>query len=603
MRDLVEERRRLEAEVLGDPETAEITAERPLVDAKFIRNCLGNNERGAGMMYAALHRGKYVCNLKERDATKDRGIWYLYNGVHWELDKRYLAHNAVEDVAKVFHDESLKLDPLIEEVTAKLHEANDRVSEADRKAKDAKSKRDDALKNSDQAKLAEADLLKAQADQEGTLAEAEAKLHKSEYARLRAEKKAFDSRVDWLRSVAGIDKTLINAHRIGDASLSVIGHEFDQKPWLLPCKNGIIDLQTGRLHKGRPEDYLLRAVPFEYTYDADFLRTGNNTPSPTWDRFFNEIHLDNEEVIAFVARIIGYGITGLTTEHTFPIFKGAGRNGKGTMFEMIKFILGDLAWAIQPEMLLEQKNSRSSVGPSADLVSLYGRRFVIASETDEGRKISTAMVKRLTGGDSLTVRAPFDKYEWGFIPTHSVYLYVNDLPYGITRDFAMRQRLALVDYPLRYVDDPDQEAKDDKVNAHLYRLKDKGLTAKLKAEAPGILQTLVRWCMLWQRDGCPPPDSVRRAVMDRSREEDTMGQFFEECLERTENLDDWVTFKSVYDHYLKWWEEYHGGGKGKPYGKKAFGTYLKDTRAIPCDTSNGRRYRGLRIANPYAYTE
>ena len=562
----------------------------PPITPKFIRQCLKNKERGDGILYATLHRGRFVCNLKERDPAKDRGIWLYYNGVHWEMDKRFLAHEAVEDVATLYQQESEKLADLLDTARANLLSANKQVALANKLLKKAE-------------KTGDADK-KADADDLGFAAEAEAEKYKQEYAIIKADKKEFDSRVDHLRSCNGREKTLIMAHRIGQRdSLAVIGNEFDQKPWLLPCKNGVIDLQTGRLLPGRPEDYLLRAVPFEYHYDPLYLLTGDNSPCPTWDKFIDEIHQDDPAVCEFVKRMIGYGITGLTSEHIFPIFTGAGRNGKGTMFETIKYILDELAWAIEPEMFLDQKFTRSSAGPSADKVSLYGRRFVIASETDDGRKISAAMVKKLTGGDTLTVRSPFDKYEWGFVPSHSIYLYTQDIPYGVTKDFALRQRTVIIDYPLRYVDDPNFEAEQDPANAHLFRLKDKALPAKLKAETPGILMALVRYCLLWQRDGFNPPDSIRQAVADRHREEDTLGQFFDECLEITRLPTDWEKFGALYAHYLKWWDEYLAGGKAKPVSKKAFAKYLKEDKGFECDHSNGRRYLGVRITDQYRFAE
>lgn len=557
------------------------------LSSAFVRQCLNNNERGDGVLFASLHRGKYVCNLKERDATKDRGIWYVYNGVHWELDKRHLANNAVEDVARLYLKEAERIKELMDEVYQDLTVANNKVKSANKKLKLAEKTQDIELKN--------------EADAEGLVAEQEVGRLKAEYMGLRTDYKEFNSRIDRLRSCSGIEKTLTMAHRIGPIdSLSIIGNEFDQKPLLLPCKNGVIDLRTGILHQGKPDDYLLRAVPYEYTYDPHYLATGEGSPCPTWDKFFSEIHQGNQEIIDFVGRMIGYGITGLTTEHFIGVFLGSGRNGKGTMFELIKSILGELAWAINPEMLLEQKNSRGSAGPSADLVSLYGRRFVIASEVDEGKRISDAIVKRLTGGDSITVRAPFDKYEWGYIPSHTLYLYLNDLPYGLTRDFALRQRLLLIEYPLRYVDDPAYEAGRDPNNAHLYRPKDKNLPNRLKEEAPYILMWLVRQCLLWQRDGISPPPEIRDKIVDLSRQEDSLGQFMEECIEVTGNKEHRTSFKALYKHYLLWWEEYHGGGKSKPWGKKSVGDYLKKQGFIPIQ-SNGRQYCGIQISDPYRF--
>jgi putative DNA primase/helicase len=458
-------------------------------DPRFVKRCLDNNERGDGILLAALMRDKIVY-------VKRTGRWMVWNGVHWEDDKRDIAHAYVEDVAMIYLREADRLTPLI-------GEARDKVAAENAKVTACKLSEDKAGEDA---------------------AKAEAVAATSKLGELTEQRKAFQRRADRLRSVRGAKNCLEWAHKLGDGSLAIVGDEIDQQPWLLPCKNGVVDLRTGELKAGRPRDWLVTSVPVDFPDCQEYLATGKGYGGADFERFMLEIHQDEQDMVDFVQRLFGYSATGLTTEHFIGTFVGDGRNGKGTMMETIKAALGELAWSIQPEMIMEQKNPRSSAGPSADMMSLYGRRFVIASETDEGQRISAARVKRLTGADTITARSPHDKFEINFRPTHTLFLYTNDVPAGLTKDFALLQRLLFINYPLRYVDDPAAKAAEDPQNAAVYRKKDPELPRRLLKELPWVLAWLVRGCLLWQRDGLTPPKRIKADIEQLRMSEDVIGQ-------------------------------------------------------------------------------
>ena len=69
--------------------------------------------------------------------------------------------------------------------------------------------------------------------------------------------------------------------------------------------------------------------------------------------------------------------------------------------------------------ICDHKNAKSSAGPSQDIISLHGRRMVVASETEKNRRVSAAKIKRLTGGDSITSGLPA-RFEANFKPTHKL---------------------------------------------------------------------------------------------------------------------------------------------------------------------------------------
>lgn len=459
------------------------------ITPQFIKGCLLANENGDGDLFALLQRDKFIFN-------KSDGLWYRWQGHHWAMDWRESAYHAVNAVALKYLEEADRL--------------AEQISEARAAGEEGKAKRVEDLQ------------------------------------------KKYRRRAHKLRTSAGAKNCLDWSHRI-EGGLRVNGEEFDCNPWLLACKNGVVELRTGRFRDGRPGDYLIKAVPHDWK-DYDH-------PAPTWEKFLFDVFSGDEELIAYVQRLFGYGITGLSTEHILPVLHGAGRNGKGTLVETLRYVLGPLAQPIQSEMLLEQRSARASSGPSPDIMALKGLRLAFASETDEGRKFSTSKAKWLSGGDTLTGRNPHDRHEVTFDPTHLLCLLTNHLPHAPGDDFAFWQRVHLVPFKIHFIDDPKAENE---------RPRDKGLPEKLKEEAPGILAWLVRGCIDWQRYGLNPPLEVRSATERYRMNEDTIAEFLEACCDPPAVTDpeDRVQHSEIHGVFKEWFEANIGDPKYCPRRKK-----------------------------------
>ncbi|MFA5517380.1 MAG: phage/plasmid primase, P4 family [Desulfuromonadales bacterium] len=528
----VEARRKEEAEKLAAaaaPEETKTGAGGP-DDPEFVMECLANNERGDGVLYAALHRGNFL-------HIKSSGQWLKWAGHHYSLDRLNEATTAVEQVALKYKSEAGKISQAIRRLEEKKAEAEERAKAAER--------------NEDWAGQ--------------DAATAEACRYAQDADRAAARRKDLNKRVDRLRSVRGAANCLAWAHCI-EEPVAIIGDEIDKKPMLLPCANGVIDLETGELLPGDPRDLLVKAIPVEYL--------GIDHVNEDWEKFIAQIHQDDPELIGFIRRLLGYCLTGLDVEHFIACFVGEGRNGKGVLFETVREVMGDLAWAAEPELLLEQKNAKNSAGPSPHIISLHGRRLVIASETDENRRISASQVKRLTGGDTMTGRSPHDRFEINFQPTHKLVLVTNHAPKGLAKDFALFERLIYLDYPLRYVDDPVERGKTDQQNAHLFRKKDPDLKKRLHTNLPGILSWLVRGCLEWQKaGGLKPPPRIFAAAAKIRKDEDHLERFIEDICIREEHA--WVWFKTFYQEFARWFSENVDEDKRYIPSKKAIGDQLR----------------------------
>jgi len=97
--------------------------------------------------------------------------------------------------------------------------------------------------------------------------------------------------------------------------------------------------------------------------------------------------------------LLGYGITGSTAHHVFSILYGEeGRNGKDTLLDLLKEVLGPLVGAVSNDLFVAQDKFRASGAPTPHLCDLQAKRLVWGSETRQGDKLNIAQIKLLSGG-------------------------------------------------------------------------------------------------------------------------------------------------------------------------------------------------------------
>jgi len=72
-------------------------------------------------------------------------------------------------------------------------------------------------------------------------------------------------RISQLKSLRRRERILILACA-GTNSLGISGDDWDQKPWLLPCINGVLLLRGEEVlfKDGSPDDYMKTVVPTEW---------------------------------------------------------------------------------------------------------------------------------------------------------------------------------------------------------------------------------------------------------------------------------------------------------------------------------------------------
>lgn len=335
--------------------------------------------------------------------------------------------------------------------------------------------------------------------------------------------------------------------------------QWDAWPWLINTPNGLFDLQSQSLVGPMQEAYSTKLAAVAVDFGC---------ACPLWMRFLDRVMGGNQELIAYLQRVCGYCLTGVTRDHALFFLHGNGANGKSVFVNTLAGILADYHRAAPIEIFMETKNDRHPT----ELAMLVGARLVTAIETEEGRRWAESRIKALTGGDPVSARFMRQDF-FEFTPQFKLMIAGNHKPAIRTVDEAIKRRLNLIPFTITI---PKNERDPD-------------LGAKLRQEWPGILSWMVAGCLEWQVGGLRPPAEVQAATAAYLEAEDSISQWMAEAGKWEPNH-----FETDAKLFASWvsWANRSGEfvGKRKQLIEKLEGLGLEPHRA-----ESARGHKGFRL--------
>ncbi len=216
----------------------------------------------------------------------------------------------------------------------------------------------------------------------------------------------------------------------------------------------------------------------------------------------------------------------------------------------------------------------NSGGPSEDLANLQGKRFVMASEIEDGRRLAVVLIKEMTGGEAIRADRKYE-HEIEFQPVHKIWLVGNHKPVITDTTLSIWRRVKLIPFTVTIA---DSEV-------------DPGLPMKLESELPGILAWAVKGCLEWQKYGLREPKAVTNATFDYRREQDILGDFIDDCCLLKPSI-------TVPKHDMKVaYETWCNSTSNPPVSQKTFRARLAE-RGVTDGKSGATRYwKGVALAN------
>lgn len=317
----------------------------------------------------------------------------------------------------------------------------------------------------------------------------------------------------------------------GQLKLWIKSADFDPGRDLLNLPNAVLDLANGKSMPNSPAHLMTRA--FGTAYDPD-------ARAPMWERYL-EMNVPDPQVRSYLQRAAGYALTGRSNEKKMFYLYGKKDTGKTIFCEVLSALFGDYGVTAAEDTLRPKRNTN---GPSNDINDMRKARFVTTSETRPGQEMDEALVKRLTGGDSLRTRGLYQENRtWN--PECVLFVASNQYPRVTGDDDAIWERIRVIRFDRAFPEgDPDRD------NMLRENIKDRELSGVLNWALSGLADYLA--------NGLNEPEAVAEWSEEFRSEQDGVARFVDDLSESgvlVKSPDESASRTEMYNRYRQWAQE------------------------------------------------
>jgi putative DNA primase/helicase len=344
------------------------------------------------------------------------------------------------------------------------------------------------------------------------------------------------------------------------SDVPILPHQIDADKNLINFPNGTLEIDTMAFREHKQADLCSKMMGAPYDLSAD---------CPLWKQFIGEIFEEDQDLIQFVQRALGYSLTAEIKERAIFLCYGSGANGKSTLLNTAAAVMGDYAQQTESSTFTVQKREQVR----NDLAALKGARLVLALESGKDKKLDEAIVKQVSGGDKIAARFLFKEY-FEYIPEFKIWWGFNHRPRIDDSTESIWDRIKLIPFNLRI---PEEK-------------RDLDLPQKLQAELPGILKWMLEGLREYRRIGLAEPEIVRAATAEYQEEQDILGEWIgDECVREPRA---WTASAELYTSYHIW----STSRQETPMSPRKFGFEIGDRFKRDRDPVTKRKgYKGIRL--------
>jgi len=202
-------------------------------------------------------------------------------------------------------------------------------------------------------------------------------------------------------------------------------------------RNGILDITSGEMQPHTPEIVITNKIPWDYNPAASSTLVENT---------LNKISCGDMAIRALIEEMIGYCFYRSNAYKKSFLLAGGGDNGKSTLLDAIKAVLGE-----NNISALDLKE----LGDRFKTAEMFGKLANIGDDIGDEFIANPAIFKKVVSGDRVNVeRKGRDPFE--FNPYVKILLSANDIPQIKDKTGAVVNRLIILPFNAVFTrDDPD----------------------------------------------------------------------------------------------------------------------------------------------------
>lgn len=341
---------------------------------------------------------------------------------------------------------------------------------------------------------------------------------------------------------------------------NVVGPEFfgDKTNGYINFRNGILQIATRTLIQHSPEYGFKYVLPYDYNPHAT---------SPVFDSFLSDITLRDEELQAVLLEYMAYAISSVSPAigQKALILVGEGANGKSTLFQIMKDLVGPQLISAVSLAQMENENMRET---------LVNKLFnVSAEEKYDSLRDSTAF-KAITSGDPVMVKRMYHQPYMGVVSAKLV-IGCNTIPPTNDHTSATVRRMLIV--PMR--------ATFNAENGNL----DRNIHLRIRGEMSGVYNRILEAYDRWITNHEFTSSAASKEALEKYRKEnDFVMQFAEDVIIVSGVGEDFVTNEQLMAEYNEWRRQ---NGVRTEYNSIALSKRVK--QALRLGESEVRRINGI----------
>jgi P4 family phage/plasmid primase-like protien len=306
--------------------------------------------------------------------------------------------------------------------------------------------------------------------------------------------------------------------------------KLNSKKHLVPFTDGVYDLLSNEFRKTTKEDYINLTVGFPYA-----LANCNQEVY----KFLREV-LPSEGVRDYVLKKMSECLNGDIPNTYFLMFIGdTGANGKSQLLNLMKLCMGEFGEKVEVTLLTRKRNNANEA--NTEKIKLLNKRFAFLSEPEDGEKINIGLLKELTGSEEIVARGLYQD-SLSFVMEAKLFLACNELPEIKGEDTALWRRIRAVDFPSRFIDEPNGPGE--------YKI-DRTLPSRMREDLTWR-QTFMKILLdYYYRDNIKEPEEIKVKTNEYRQENNEFYSWLDQNIQLSNNETDFIELKTICELFLE----------------------------------------------------
>lgn len=331
--------------------------------------------------------------------------------------------------------------------------------------------------------------------------------------------------------------------------------KMDMHQHLLCFRNGVYDLYEDEFRAGRPEDYCVKFIDYEYqeyTWDDPNVQYCLDQ--------FKKVYVD-EDLVEAVLVMLASGLKGGNEDKILPFFIGErGNNGKSAIRNWYINTLGQYGTTV-PSTILTRGQSQADVA-TPSLERMNKSRIAFIDEPDAHETIHPSQIKKITGNDTFYSRAMYSEGR-DIKPTCKLIVISNKPPSVPATEKVIWNRIMVVPHLSQFLPKNDSKLPHnlhERYEQRRFEADHRMTTSEYVNElrAP-LMWILIQKFKTYQKHGLKWTESIQLATEQYKTQNDTIKQYIElRVVEREGSV---LYFEDLYNAYRIWYEGHNPGKK------------------------------------------